>query len=177
MPNRALFLDRDGTFNTNYVRNGKPYAPRSFAEFELLPGVVEAALKAKAAGFLLILVTNQPDVVNGITPRAEVDKMHAFLREKIPFDDLKICWHTDADNCRCRKPKPDMLLEAAANHGIDLKASYMVGDRWRDILAGQAAGCFTIFIDYHLTQEQPSTPDKVVSSLPEAVDFILAREG
>jgi D-glycero-D-manno-heptose 1,7-bisphosphate phosphatase len=69
-----------------------------------------------------------------------------------------------------------MILEAAARHGIDLAASYMVGDRWRDVRAGQAAGCFTIFIDYGYPQDQPAEPDKVVHSLREAADFIAERQ-
>jgi D-glycero-D-manno-heptose 1,7-bisphosphate phosphatase len=176
MRNRALFIDRDGVLNENYVRNGKPYAPRSFAEFKLMPGIGEAARRAKAAGFLLILVSNQPDIADGFTPRAEFDAMQALLTKTIPFDDLKICFHTKNDNCDCRKPKPGMLLEAAADHDIDLKASYFVGDRWRDVLAGQAAGVFTILVETGLKQDEPITPEKTVSSLPEAIDFILTRE-
>lgn len=174
MPARALFVDRDGVLNANFVRDGKAYAPRSFAEFRLLPGVEEALRRAKNAGFRVIVVTNQPDIANGITPRAELDAMHAWLRGHLPIDDIRICFHTDSDRCDCRKPKPGLLLAAAADHDIDLKASYMVGDRWRDILAGQAAGCFTILVDHGLLQEQPTQPGRTVQSLAEAVESILA---
>lgn len=176
MSNRALFLDRDGVLNKNFVRDGKAYAPRTLPEFQLLPGVEDAVRRAKGAGFLTIVVTNQPDVPSGITPRKTVDAMHAELRRRMPLDDIKICFHVDADHCVCRKPKPGLLLEAAKVHDIDLKASYFVGDRWRDVVAGQAAGCFTMFVDYGLPQEEPFTPDEIVSSLSEAVDIILARE-
>lgn len=173
---RALFLDRDGVLNENLFRNGKAYAPRSLAEFRLLPGVEHAVRRAKQAGFLIIVVTNQPDVPSGITPRATVESMHAELERRIPVDDIKVCFHLDADQCFCRKPKPGMLLEAAAVHDINLKTSYMVGDRWRDILAGQAAGCFSILVDGGLQQEIPVTPDATVSSLAEAAELILSRE-
>jgi len=176
MSKRALFLDRDGVLNKSFIRDGKTYAPRTLAEFQLLPGVEEAVRRAKDAGFLAIVVTNQPDVPSGITPRETADAMHAELRRRVALDDLKICFHLDADQCACRKPKPGMLLEAAAAHDIDLKASYLVGDRWRDIGAGRAAGCFTIFIDYGLAQDQPMQPHAITSSLAEAVDLILARE-
>jgi D-glycero-D-manno-heptose 1,7-bisphosphate phosphatase len=176
MPNRALFLDRDGVLNANFVHDGRPYAPRSFAEFRLLPGVENAVRCARNAGLLIIVVTNQPDVPSGITPRAEVDAMHDHLRQRLPIDDIKICFHVDADDCACRKPKPGMLLDAAAAHDIDLKTSYFVGDRWRDIEAGQAAGCFTILIEHGLQQDKVTVPDKTVFSLPEAVAFILTRE-
>jgi D-glycero-D-manno-heptose 1,7-bisphosphate phosphatase len=127
-------------------------------------------------GFLVIVATNQPDVATGITPRVEVDAMHGYLRRQLAIDEIKICFHTDADHCDCRKPKPGLLLEAAAQYGINLKASYMVGDRWRDIKAGQAAGCYTIFVDQGIQQDEPFRPDKTVSSLGEAVSFILTRE-
>jgi D-glycero-D-manno-heptose 1,7-bisphosphate phosphatase len=173
---RAVFLDRDGVINANLERNGKPVAPTSLAEFRILPGVEDAASRLKAAGFLLVIITNQPDVATGVTPQAECEAMHAEIRDRLPIDDIMVCFHVDADNCVCRKPKPGMILEAAAKHGIDLAASYMVGDRWRDVRAGQAAGCTTIFIDYGYRQDQPAKPDKVVHSLREAADFIADRE-
>jgi D-glycero-D-manno-heptose 1,7-bisphosphate phosphatase len=176
MPNRAVFLDRDGVLNANIERDGKPYAPRALADFHLLPGVEEAVRRIKDVGFLTIVVTNQPDIASGHTTQATLDTMHEELRRRLPLDDIKICFHLDADHCTCRKPKPGMLLDAAAQYDIDLKRSYMIGDRWRDVLAGQAAECFTLLVDHGLVQERASHPDKVVSSLAEAVDFILARE-
>lgn len=173
---RAVFLDRDGVINANLERHGKPMAPTSLAEFRLLPGVEEATQRLKQAGFVLVIVTNQPDVATGLTPKATVDAMHAEIRQKLPIDDIMICFHADADYCSCRKPKPGMILDAAAKHGIDLPSSYIVGDRWRDVLAGQAAGCCTIFVDYGYPQDQPSAPDQVVTSLSEAAAFILKRE-
>ena len=176
MKQRAVFLDRDGVLNANLVRDGKPFAPRRIEDFRLLPGVEDAVRRLKAAGFLAIVVTNQPDVAAGLTPRATVDAMHARLRAILPLDDIKVCWHRDVDACACRKPKPGMLLEAAAEHDVDLAASYMIGDRWRDIDAGRAAGCTTILVDHGLVQEQPARPDFKVSSLEEAVALILTRE-
>jgi len=170
---KAVFLDRDGVINANLERNGKPVAPTTLAEFRILPGVVEAARRLKDAGFVLVVVTNQPDVANGITPKATVEAMHAEIRRQLPIDDIMICVHTDADHCSCRKPKPGLILRAAAKHGIDLSSSVMIGDRWRDVLAGQAAGCRTIFVDYGYPQDRPARPDKTVRSLAEAADFIL----
>ena len=103
--------------------------------------------------------------------------MHRLLRELVPVDDIKTCYHTDADSCDCRKPKPGMLLEAAREHDIDLTSSYMVGDRWRDVAAGKAAGCLTIFVDYGYDEPTPESPDQIVADLPQAVDWILRREG
>ena len=174
---RAVFLDRDGVINANLMRNGKPVAPTTWHEFRFLPGIAEAAQRLKQAGFLLVIVTNQPDIASGITPKAVMEEMHAEIRRQLPIDGIMICFHTDADRCSCRKPKPGLILDAATRHGIDLKASYLIGDRWRDVLAGQAAGCgCTIMIDHGVQQDQPCTPDCVVSSPLEAVDYILARE-
>jgi D-glycero-D-manno-heptose 1,7-bisphosphate phosphatase len=171
---KAVFLDRDGVINANLERDGKPVAPTSLAEFHILPGVPEAARRLKDAGFLLIVVTNQPDVTTGRTTKAVMEAMHAEIRRQMPIDDFEICFHTDADHCACRKPKPGLLLNAAAKHGIDLAASTMVGDRWRDVLAGQAAGCRTVMVDHGYAQDRPSVPDRTVMSLAEASTVILA---
>jgi D-glycero-D-manno-heptose 1,7-bisphosphate phosphatase len=93
----------------------------------------------------------------------------------LPLDDIKICFHNNADRCTCRKPLPGLILDAAAEHGIDLAASYMVGDRWRDIKAEQAAGCHAIFIDYGFQQDEAIEPEAIVKSLAEAASYILSR--
>ncbi len=173
---RAVFLDRDGVINANLERDGRPVAPTTLEEFRLIPGVRDDVSRLRAAGFLIIVVTNQPDVATGLTPLAVVQAMHNIVFRELRIDDMKVCFHTDADNCTCRKPKPGMLLEAAQAHGIDLARSYLIGDRWRDVAAGNAAGCTSIFIDYGYRQDGPNHPAKTVGSLTEAVDFILARE-
>lgn len=173
---KAIFLDRDGVINANLERNGRPVAPTRLADFRILPGVEEAAQRLKAAGFLLVVVTNQPDVANGLTSKLTVEAMHAEVRKRLPIDDVAVCYHADRDDCACRKPKPGMILNAAQKHGIDIAASYLVGDRWRDVAAGCAAGCRTIFVDYGYPQDQPATANKVVKSLAEAAEFILACE-
>ena len=124
----------------------------------------------------MIIVTNQPDVRRGIQSRMAVEAMHAALSRQLPIDAIKVCYHDDADRCGCRKPSPGMLLEAAHERQLDLTASYMVGDRWRDIEAGHRAGCTTIMIDYHYAESEKSAPDFRTSSLAEAADWILSRE-
>jgi D-glycero-D-manno-heptose 1,7-bisphosphate phosphatase len=172
---RAVFLDRDGVINANIMRDGKAVAPVTLDQFRILPGVEDAATRLKAAGFLLIVVTNQPDVSTGRTPRDTVEAMHAEIRRRMPIDEFNACFHVDAENCDCRKPKPGMIIGAAKRHGIDLSASFVVGDRWRDIEAGRTAGCTTIYVDYGIEQDGPLHPDKVVRSLAEAADYILSR--
>lgn len=168
---RAVFLDRDGVVNRNEVRDGRPYGPQSVDDFVVLPGVGEAAAALRAAGYLVIVATNQPGLA-----RETVEAMHAKMRRTVPLDDILVCPHAEADNCDCRKPKPGLLLDAAREHGISLPDSWMVGDRWRDVEAGKAAGCRTVFIDHGYTNEpRPRDPDVVVRSLAEALPFLLGK--
>src|ERR1700733_7593441 len=139
MTRRAVFLDRDGVINRAIVRDGKPYPPRNLTELRILPGVREACQSMRELGYLLILVTNQPDIGRGTADAQEVSAMHDHLRRYLRLDDVKLCPHDDAAQCECRKPKPGLLLEAAREWNIDLSASYFVGDRWRDIEAAQRA--------------------------------------
>jgi D-glycero-D-manno-heptose 1,7-bisphosphate phosphatase len=173
MVTRAVFADRDGVLCANMMRDGRPVAPTTLEDFQLLPGVEESVRALKSAGYLVIVVTNQPDVGTGRTRQAVVEAMHDIIRSRLAVDDIKVCFHTNADDCACRKPKPGMLLEAAAERGIDLAASYIVGDRWSDVVAGRAAGCTTIFVDYGYEPETPGTADRVVVSFAAAARAIL----
>lgn len=170
---KAVFLDRDGVINRAIVRNGKPYSPMTLAELEILPNVETALNRLRSAGFEIVVVTNQPDVARGKQSREVVEAMHADLSARLGIDDFRVCYHDDADGCSCRKPEPGMILEAAETAGISLSSSFLVGDRWRDILAGRRAGCSTILIDYGYDEAMSINPDVSVSSLSEAVDWIL----
>lgn len=172
---RAVFLDRDGVLNRAVVRDGKPYPPAGLEQFEILPGVVEACLTLRAAGFILVVVTNQPDVARGTQQREVVEAINEALRAQVLLDDIWVCYHDEPDGCTCRKPRSGLLLQAAQDWQIDLANSFMVGDRWRDIEAGRRAGCATVFIDYGYTEPQRSVPDCSVRSLAEAVDWIMNR--
>jgi D-glycero-D-manno-heptose 1,7-bisphosphate phosphatase len=172
--NRAVFLDRDGVLNRAVVREGRPYPPPSVEEMEFLPGVAEAIDRLRQAGFRLIIVTNQPDVATGVQEREVVERMHERIRRELTVDEIRVCYHVDGDDCSCRKPKPGMLLEAARAWSLDLNHSFMIGDRWRDIEAGRAAGCKTILIKYDYDERQAERPDAVVHSLPEASELILS---
>ncbi len=171
---RAVFLDRDGVLNRAVVRDGKPYPPDSVAALEIPPGVPGALRDLKAAGFLLVVVTNQPDVATGIQSRAVVEAIHGTLRAALPLDDIFVCYHQDSDRCGCRKPAPGLFQEAAERHGLYLRWCYMVGDRWRDVDAGHRAGCRTIFLDCgYRERAADNEPSARVTSLVEAVTWIL----
>ena len=174
---RAVFLDRDGVLNRAVVRDGLPYPPQNVSALEIIPDAVSALNRFRAAGFRLIVVTNQPDVARGTQTREQVETIHSVLQAQLQLtaEDFRVCYHDNADNCHCRKPKPGMLLDAATDFELDLASSFMIGDRWRDIEAGQRAGCKTIFIDYHYAELNRSQPDVSVGSLTEAVDWILQQ--
>ena len=173
--NRAVFLDRDGVINRALEREAKPYPPRSLAEFEILPEVPSACAKLKAAGFLLVVATNQPDVGRGTLPKEIVETIHAEMCRRLPIDRVEVCYHPGqgASDCDCRKPKPGMLLRAAKELGVDLAQSWMVGDRWRDVDCGQAAGCRTVFIDRGYAEELRQKPHFSARNLAQAADIIL----
>jgi D-glycero-D-manno-heptose 1,7-bisphosphate phosphatase len=173
MLRRAVFLDRDGVLITAVVRDGRPYPPGSLAEMTLLPGVEDACARLKQSGFLLIVVTNQPDIARGTAAKGEVEAINAELQARLFLDEVCVCPHDDADNCACRKPKPGFLLDAAHRWNIDLAKSFMIGDRWRDVEAGRAAGCRTIFLDYGYAERRPDAPDIVAPSLAAIVPDII----
>jgi D-glycero-D-manno-heptose 1,7-bisphosphate phosphatase len=172
---RAVFLDRDGVLNRAVVRNGRPYPPDSLEAFEILPGVPDAVTRLHDAGYLLIGATNQPDVARGTQRREVVEAMNSLLVEKMPISEIFVCYE-DGDDCPRRKPNPGLLLEAAEIYRIKLAASFMIGDRWRDIEAGRRAGCRTVFIDLGYDEPRPDPDaDFVAADLPQAVDWILAQ--
>jgi D-glycero-D-manno-heptose 1,7-bisphosphate phosphatase len=168
-----VIFDRDGVLSRCEVRGGRPFAPTSLADFEILPGVGGATAALRAAGLKLFVATNQPDVATGLTPLADVEAMHQHLNSLFGFDGIYVCYHTDGDLCDCRKPKPGMLLAAARDHYLDLRRSFMVGDRWRDVMAGAQAGCRTLFVDRGYDESLKNEPDVVVRDIGEAAEWIL----
>jgi len=175
--NRCVFLDRDGVLNRPVVRDSRPYPPAHCDEFEIYPEVADGCRGLKEAGFMLIVVTNQPDVGRGTQSTEAVEAMHAKLRAAVPsLDAIEVCYHAGSkygDPCHCRKPKPGMLLRAATEHDIDLKRSFLIGDRWRDVDCAHAAGCRAVFIDRDYRERLREKPDFTVASFPEAVATVL----
>jgi len=170
---RAVFLDRDGVINQAIVRGGKPYPPANVDELVMQADAPAALQTLKQAGFLLLVVTNQPDIARGKQTLAAVEAIHQALQKALPLDDFFLCPHDDRDHCACRKPRPGLLLMGAAKYQVDLSRSFMVGDRWRDIEAGAQAGCATVWIDFGYREKRSSIqPSATVNSLRAAVDWI-----
>ena len=155
----AVFLDRDGVLTVPEFRDGRSFAPRRLADFRVYEDAVPCLLRLKEAGFKLVVVTNQPDVGNGLVEESVVEEMHRILASSLPIDAIEVCYHRQGDGCDCRKPRPGMLQRAAERLGIDCRRSFMIGDRGTDVAAGQAVGCTTIFIDFGYRGEDPGTPD------------------
>jgi D-glycero-D-manno-heptose 1,7-bisphosphate phosphatase len=172
---QAVFLDRDGVLNRAIVLNGVPHPPQTIDDFAVLPGVEDACVSLRQAGFRLIVVTNQPDIARGTQTLENVERLNSELRRRLPLDDLLMCPHDDHHKCACRKPRPGLLVAAARAHEIDLARSIMVGDRDRDIEAGHAAGCRTVFVDGGYGRPPAPPADLTVVSLPEAVPWIISQ--
>ena len=169
---RAVFLDRDGVINRGVFKAGKPFAPFSLSEYEILPGVPEALASLRAAGFLLVVTTNQPDVTRGAARREQVETIHQYIRDRLAIDDIRVCYHDDSDQCACRKPLPGMILAASVEHEIQVRRSFMVGDRWRDIGSGKNAGCTTILVNA-FPEKTRIDPDVELPDLAAAARWIL----
>ena len=176
MRGRAAFLDRDGVLNRAIVIDGKPHPPGRIEELEILTGVDDACRDLHSAGFLLVMVTNQPDVARGRQNRATVEVINEILSERLGLDAVKVCYHDDDENCNCRKPKPGLLSEAAREMNIDLSGSFMIGDRWKDIEAGRRAGCKTVLVQSGYVEKNAEGFDYEVGSLRAAADWILSHK-
>jgi D-glycero-D-manno-heptose 1,7-bisphosphate phosphatase len=174
---RAVFLDRDGVLNEPVVRDGKPYPPTSPEEVVVCDGAAQALFTLRELGFALVCVTNQPDVARGTVSNQTIESINAHLMSKLPLDAVFVCRHDDVDDCACRKPKPGLIFQAARELGLDPAASYLVGDRWRDVDAGAAANCRTVLVDRGY-RERSSTipPDARVTSISEAAAWIVSDQ-
>ena len=172
---RAVFLDRDGVLNRLVLRDRGAASPRSLAEFELLPGARPTIEALRRAALRTLVVTNQPDIARGLLARAELELMHAHLLHMVPVDAIYVCPHDDCDACACRKPKPGLLEQASRAWGVALAESFLVGDSWKDVAAGKAAGCTTIFLAPSDERPLEAEPDFVARDLPAAAELILAK--
>lgn len=173
----AVFLDRDGVLIDSVLREGVPRPPDTLADMVVLPGVEEACLCLREAGYVNVIVTNQPDVARGKTSATAVNEINAMLLRQLAIDDVYVCPHDDGDRCGCRKPAPGLLQAAATDYGLELGRSFIVGDRWRDVEAGRAAGCQTVFVDRSYPGEPVPNADIVVVNLLEAAKWILTVGG
>lgn len=171
--NKAIFFDRDGVINRSIIKNNKPYPPKNLEELELIDGIHLLMWRLKQKGFLIFVITNQPDVSRGTQTKSMVEALNTNIKKELPINEIFTCYHDDKDNCECRKPKPGFVLQAKDKYDIDLKQSFVIGDRWKDIQAGKSAGCLTIFVDYGYDEELKCKPDYKVKNIKEIEGVIL----
>lgn len=170
----AVFLDRDGVLNEPVVRDGRPHPPQTVDELVVDADAQVALLALKARGYQLLVVTNQPDVARGTQTREAVEAIHASLQSRLPIDAFLVCYHDDSHNCDCRKPRSGLIFAGSREFDIDLRRSFMIGDRWRDVEAGKSAGLQVIMIDRGYDEQVSAIkPDAVVHSLREAAALVV----
>jgi len=167
---QAIFLDRDGVINKALIKSGSPFSPRKIDDFEILPGVKKALILFHDLGYLNIVATNQPDIARGLMNEMTLSGMHDLIRQNLAVDDIFVCPHDDSDNCLCRKPKPGLIIDAAAKWNIDPANSYIIGDTWKDIHAGREAGCLTVLLERPYNEGLES--DFSAKSLLDVADMI-----
>ena len=178
----AVFLDRDGVLNDVRMEDGVAKPPIDLDDLVVGSGVVDGVRRLREAGYLLVCVTNQPDIAAGTVTRDLVDRLNGELVSSLSLDAVYVCPHRTADGCECRKPRAGMLLAAARDLGIDLADSWLVGDRWVDVAAGLAAGVEPILLETPYSWNEsssgrPASSLRRVASVPDfgsAVDRILA---
>mgnify|MGYP001191920302 FL=1 len=170
---RAVFFDRDGVINQALARDGHPFPPANWDEFSWVDGIKDVSKILKDAGFMLFCVTNQPDVRRGIQDRSVVEALHQYILVHLPLEKIYVCYHDDRDGCACRKPRPGMILKARDQYGLNLDSCWLVGDRWKDIDAGNAVGCQTVFLNYDYDETLRSSPDHTIFHLSELTSLIL----
>jgi D-glycero-D-manno-heptose 1,7-bisphosphate phosphatase len=171
---RAIFLDRDGVLNRAIVRDRKPYPPDSVTQVEIIPGAVHSMGLLEKAGYLLIGITNQPDVARGTQKKEIVEEINACILNALPVREIFTCYHDNLDNCNCRKPKPGLILQAAKKYNVQMNGSWMIGDRWKDIAAGKVTGLKTVFIDYHYDEGfECQRADYTIQDVSELAKIVL----
>jgi D-glycero-D-manno-heptose 1,7-bisphosphate phosphatase len=177
-----VFLDRDGVVNDVVWRDGTPVAPLSSAALVIAPDVRHQIGRLHRTGWETVVVTNQPDVARGALSPSVLAAINTAMTEQTGIRHVYACIHDGAENCPCRKPRPGMLLDAARDLDLDLTASWLVGDRWVDIAAGNAAGVRSILMERDYSWASTSSgappadlePARRVTSLAAAVDAIIA---
>ena len=153
--NKAFFFDRDGILNKSIIKNNKPYSPRIPGQLKLNREILQFIKYLKKKNFIIIAVSNQPDIKRGKLCKFALKIINVLVKRYFLIDEIYVCEHDVSDTCNCRKPKNGMLLQAGKKWNIDFKKSYLIGDRWTDIQAGNSLYCKTIFIDYNYNEKKP----------------------
>lgn len=166
----AIFFDRDGILIKTKIVNQNPVAIKSAKEMILNKGIIDICKKISKK-YHLFMVTNQPDVSRGINTKKNVKEINSYLKKKLKLKQIYVCFCSD-NSCNNRKPNPGMLKKAIKTYSIDVKKSYMIGDRWKDIIAGQRSKCKTILLNKKYSEKHKCRPDYTIRNLKDILKII-----
>ncbi|WP_440634192.1 HAD-IIIA family hydrolase [Candidatus Pelagibacter sp. HIMB1746] len=169
--NKAFFFDRDGVLNKAVIKNKKPYPPKNLEELIIDEDAFEIIKFLKKKKFKIFVFTNQPDVAKKKIKKKEVIKINNFISKKLLIDELFVCY-CSTDECFRRKPNPGMIFDAKKKWNINLKESYVVGDRYKDIEAGINAGTKTIYINNNYNEKKPKNFNHLIKTLKDIKKII-----
>ncbi len=169
---KAIFFDRDGVLIEAPIdKKNKPLSVKQLNQIKICDGIKELCNKYRN-DYYLIMITNQPDFKRKNNTKKNIEEINFFLKKKLKLNDIFVCY-SDDDSCYNRKPNPGMLVDAQKKYNIDLKLSFFIGDRWRDIDAGKEIGCKTIFIDRMYNEKLNCKPDYTVKNINKIMEIIV----
>ena len=169
--NKAVFFDRDGTLIFSKIIKGQPIAFNKLQDIKIIPGIKETISKIKKFGYLCIMITNQPEYERKINTKKNIIEINNFVKKKLKLDSIFVCFSNNEKNY-FRKPNPGMLLLAKDKFNLNLKKSYFIGDRWRDIDAGNKVGCKTILLKYDYEEKINTKPKIQINKISELKKYI-----
>ncbi len=162
---KNIFLDRDGTINEIIFRDSKATSPRSVDEFRLRDDFIRFHERAASLGKDLFIISNQPEVPRGLIDREFLEQIDLIIRSACRIKDVSYCLHDDGDGCDCRKPQPGMITRMIEKHALLRNETIMIGDTWKDVVAGKAAGVKTALLKRHYNRDGKCRPDHEIDNL------------
>tara|TARA_B100000989_G_C19364796_1_gene394830 strand:+ start:237 stop:752 length:516 start_codon:yes stop_codon:yes gene_type:complete len=166
----AIFFDRDGILIKTKIINQNPVAIKSINEIVINRGIINICKKLNK-NFYLFMITNQPDVSRGNNTKKNVNEINSFLKKKLKLKKTYVCFSSN-NTCKDRKPNPGMIKKAIKTYSIDAKKSYMIGDRWKDIVAGQRSKCKTILLNKKYSEKNKCKPDYTIKNLKDILKIV-----
>ena len=173
MLNKAFFFDRDGIVNKSVLIENKPYPPKNIDDVIINEEIKDLMCYLKGRYYVFV-ITNQPDFSRGKVKKKDIQLVNSYIQNRLPIDEICTCFHDNHHNCNCRKPKIGFFKYLQKKYSINMKSSFMIGDRKSDIDAGNNAGCKTIFVDFNYNETKPDNQTFTVSNLSELK--ILVKE-
>ena len=167
----AIFLDRDGVLiKAPLSKDRKPISIKKVDQITFIYGIKKFCKMFKKK-YLLIIITNQPEYIRKKNSKRNIETINNYVKNKLNIDDIFTCYSDDEKNIN-RKPNPGMIFQAKKKYNINLKKSYFIGDRWRDVDAGNKSGCKTIFINRDYNENLNTKPNFITKKISEIYRYI-----